>query len=117
MTFTAEDLDRAIDAADNDEVVGLRHYGGIDNEVYLEDLWREFDSYKWVEIPGFGRLEVVEYDGGGEGHGEYIYLVFKIGDRYFRKTGYYASFDGSNWDGSLEEVEPFEKTVTDYRRV
>lgn len=115
MTFTAEDLGSAIDN-NEDTVTGFSKYGDFYN-VYLEEFWYTLGSYEWVEIPGFGRLEVVEYDGGGEGHGEYIFCVFKIGDRYFRKTGYYASFDGSNWDGALEEVKPFEKTVTDYRRV
>ncbi|XVU22559.1 hypothetical protein ACQPZJ_35565 [Actinoplanes sp. CA-054009] len=55
---------------------------------------------------------------GGEGGGEDIEMIFEISDglftRYFRKTGYYYSYDGSNWDGGFSEVKPAQKTITVY---
>lgn len=41
-------------------------------------------------------------------------MILQIGDRFFKKVGYYNSWDSSNWDGSLTEVRPREKTVTVY---
>jgi hypothetical protein len=52
-----------------------------------------------------------------EGGGEDVSVVIKIGDQYFEKLGYYASHYGCEWDGSLTEVKPVEKTITVYERV
>ena len=66
------------------------------------------------------KVEVEATVGGGEGSGEEMYLVLKTTDgesvQYFRKDGYYASFDGSNWDGAFYEVTPTQKTITVYPR-
>ena len=56
-------------------------------------------------------------DFGGEGLGNELWVVFKIGDRHFRKQGSYDSWEGGEWDGLLQEVEPFEKTVIDYKGI
>lgn len=57
-------------------------------------------------------------DFGGEGQGDTRYCVFKFEDstgvKYFRKDGYYASYDGSTWDGDFKEVTPQERIVTFY---
>lgn len=53
-------------------------------------------------------------DFGGQGQGDEIWIVFKVGDQLFRKEGYYASHYGSDWDGDLCEVEAVERTVTFY---
>lgn len=90
-------------------------------------FWREAeeDSTAEYDLPGFDDVKVTYVDGehGGEGSAEHIWQVWRVvtkaGDldqvQYFMKTGYYMSYDGSNWDGGLHEVEPFEKTVTDWR--
>lgn len=65
------------------------------------------DEYEWEYVENIG----------GEGEGEYRAVVFRVGDQLFRKEGYYQSHYGSDWDGNLEEVEAFEKTVTDYRPI
>lgn len=52
---------------------------------------------------------------GGEGQGDSLWVVFRVGDQLFRKSGYYNSWDGGYFDGDLEEVEPYEVTVTRYR--
>lgn len=86
----------------------------------LEDAFNETDYY-WddidedaeIDLKGFGKLEFVE-DFGGEGQGDTMWVVFKVQDRYFRKTAYYDSWNGASWDSSLEEVEPKEKVITVY---
>jgi hypothetical protein len=65
-------------------------------------------------IEGLGRVEFVEQVGGGEGEGEHVHLVLRVGDRYFKKEGYYASYDGTTWDGDFREVKPAEKTIMVY---
>lgn len=61
-----------------------------------------FDYVKEIDTP-LGPVSVEESDRGGEGHGEGIYVVFRLdgydgSTQYFRVDGYYASWDGENWD-------------------
>lgn len=49
---------------------------------------------------------------GGMDEGSNASSTWKIGDQYFRKSGYYASHYGYDWDGELEEVHPVQKVVT-----
>lgn len=81
----------------------------------LQKYNRETKKYEPTDfrISGFP-LEIVEDVGGGEGDGDTRYLVFKLGSQFFRKDGYYASYDGSVWDGDFYEVFPREKTITVY---
>lgn len=88
--------------------------------------WDEFEELLYDRmpsvVPGLGVVTPLVVDGGGEGHGEHCELVFKLTgddgtDQYFKKNGYYASFHGTDWDGSFYEVTPTEKTVTVYPRV
>lgn len=65
---------------------------------------------KTIEVSGFGIIELVEHF-GGEGQGDDYWTVFKIGDRHFRKTGWYSSWEGASWDGAFEEVYPEEYTA------
>jgi hypothetical protein len=51
-----------------------------------------------------------DYDDGQEQR----VMILQIGERFFKKVGYYDSWDSSNWDGDLTEVRPREKTVTVY---
>jgi HNH endonuclease len=46
-----------------------------------------------------------------------IWLVIEIEDRYFKKTGYHQSHDGTYWDGSVTEVRPTQKTITVYNKI
>lgn len=53
-----------------------------------------------------GKAEYVDAKWGMEGEGEYIWVVFQIGDALFRLDGYYGSWDGESWDeGSVVPVE------------
>lgn len=114
MTFTVGDLN---DAIENDRVtVEYTHWQT--KELSRKPIgWDDFNEYGKVEFEGIGTAEIVE-TAGGEGEGDSAHIIFKIGDRHFMKTGYYASFDGFYWDdGRLFEVEPYEKTVTAWREV
>lgn len=51
---------------------------------------------------------------GGEGQGDDLWIVFKVGDQLFRKDGYYASYGESDYDGDLREVRAVVKAVTVY---
>lgn len=64
-------------------------------------------------VEGLGRGEYVD-SYGGEGQGDERWVVIRFGDRYFRKDGYYASYDGTTWDGDFREVKPTQKTITVY---
>ena len=54
---------------------------------------------------------------GGMDEGSNASEVFKIGDQLFMKSGYYASHYGYDWDGDLNEVEPYKRVVNDYRPI
>lgn len=55
---------------------------------------------------------------GGEGEGDQYWMVISVSDgettRYFRRDGWYASYDGGYLDGDTYEVSPREKTITVY---
>lgn len=99
---------------------------------YVEGKWQVLDSprmetqmreFSWDDIYGgerfdtsIGRIEVVEVDSGGEGHGESIYAVVKVVEtgQLFRMNGSYMSHYGSEWDGDLYPVTAVERTVVFY---
>ncbi|UDL16815.1 hypothetical protein SEA_ATUIN_149 [Arthrobacter phage Atuin] len=77
--------------------------------------WRE-GEVKSFEIAS-GTVTLVKNHGGGEGDGEERWIVIKVGDQLFEYRGYYSSWDGTEWDDKLREVEPYEVTVIKYREV
>lgn len=91
-------------------------------DKYEDSGWHLWDEYvpfgdklsEPVEVERLGPVQLVSTYTGGEGGGEDAELIFKIGDRYFRKGGYYASHDGTYWDGDFSEVRPEPKTITVY---
>jgi hypothetical protein len=80
--------------------------------------WRDENGNDGTEVAGLGKVTTVDSEGGSEGDGEYTHVVIKVtqGDvtRYFKKTGYYSSYGGSDWDGEIRSVWPATKTVTVY---
>ncbi len=97
----------------------------------VHEVWNEFyenlSSKEYVErnagkswgstpvLPS-GPAYTVE-DFGGEGQGETRYVVFSVGEQFFRVDGYYASWDGTTWeDPAPYEVKPVEVTVIDYQK-
>lgn len=70
-------------------------------------------TFKWngKELP----VEVVEDNGGTEGGGEAVHMVYKVCDRLFRLDGSYYSYDGTTWDDdSFREVKAVTKAVVFY---
>lgn len=80
------------------------------------DNWRGEND--WKQVGGVGLVRLAASQTGGEGEGEYCYLIFELEDgRFFRKEGYYASFHGTDWDGYFCEVAPAERVITVYEPV
>lgn len=91
-----------------------------------EDPSAVFDTARlWQHVKYEGQTGT--YDGltakkeaeyGGEGQGDQFWLVISISDglttRYFRRDGWYASYDGGYLDTDTFEVRPAEKTVVVY---
>lgn len=89
-----------------------------------------FDLYTVLSDDGFTYgFEPFEVDGytfthigqhGGEGEGDQYYVVFKVSkdgvDRYFKWSGWYASYDGGHLE-DIFEVTPKEVTVTRYEKL
>ena len=85
----------------------------LDGEVGGE-FWYTLEDADWVDVFGLGKIEWIEGYSGGEGGGSNVYAIFAIGNQFFKKTGYYASHYGTDWDGDIHEVVPQQKTVTVY---
>ena len=70
------------------------------------------------ELPGIGTVKQVAAETGGEGSAEHIWIVFEIDGTLYEKTGYYSSYDGTEWSyGTLSVVVPRQTIVTVYDRV
>lgn len=63
----------------------------------------------------FNSRPVDHYDEPIQGEDE-CSIIFKVGDRYFKKTGHQSSYDEVYaWTGPVVEVFPEEKTVLTFR--
>lgn len=113
-TITAEQLERLINKwAEEQPQVEYEAYNNATRKYDLKKL-RDFE-FEWnadnagdhgaeIELPGLGKIEF--YDTiGGEGDGKYWGAIWKLGDRFFVKDGYYSSWDSSEFDGNFHEVE------------
>lgn len=97
MSYTVKELEDAV--YDSEEGWGGVRYADID------------------DLPGIGTVEVLD-SYGGEGQGDELWVVFNVtnseGSRTWRKSGWYASYSGSDWDGDLEEVVARPKVITEW---
>ena len=96
------------------------------SDALLPESWNDihYEFSQPFTVPGLGVVTNVYSEGGGEGSGEHVEVVLRVEPpmtdyneslvRYFRKTGYYSSYEGTVWDGAFEEVEPRKVTVTQY---
>lgn len=91
-------------------------------EGNYEDGWdNDWSEFAWesqgngVDVPGVGLVRCVE-DFGGEGQGDNRWIVLEANGHLYRKDGYYASFEGSTWDGDFYEVEKVSVEKFEYRR-
>lgn len=84
---------------------------------YENDFFEEVDR-EGTELPS---LKVTAYavsrEGGHEGDGDYMDVVFRVDNQLFRQQGYHNSWDSNDWDGDLQEVEAYEEVVTKYRAI
>lgn len=123
MSFTAADVERAVESSINGEE------GFLTDKGYGETVYPNIEGYSSL---GYGSGYITlndqtyfwksEENIGGEGQGDYAAVIFSIetdeGKRYFRQSGYYSSYEGTDWDdGAFEEVEPYEKKSIDYRSI
>jgi len=106
VTYTTEQVQEAVSAFD------AKGWG----EFYQEMLWSSEKHPIHLDLLDEDAF-FVDRVGGSEGDGEHMEVVFRIGDQLFRKVGYYNSWDSNDWDTGygLDEVEPYEVTVTRYR--
>lgn len=91
-------------------------YANLDEDD--EPNWYEFAQINEVNISDVV-VKRVEKEGGGEGSGEHMHMVFSFtfpdGQvEYWRKDGYYASYDGGYWDGDFSKVNLVQRIVTFY---
>lgn len=136
MSYTIADLNKAIENEDSpwegnwhefrEEVDSTQDLievpegtpGAMHATWYTPPRWQ-----KWVpkenpgaKIPGIGQAVIVDRF-GGEGKGDDYWFVFKVTDadgneRLFRRNGWYASYDGGEYDGPTDEVKPQDKVIT-----
>lgn len=73
-------------------------------ERYFKDLVGEWE-------------EVEQHGGEGKGDDWWSVKYFKDHDLYIKVSGFYASYDGTTFDGwdSCKEVKPVQKTITVYK--
>jgi hypothetical protein len=110
--YTGEDwqaeLREAYDIEDNEGWESLSDNGSAWQEAKYESSEDTFD--------GLTAKVISEY--GGEGQGDQYWMVVSLSDgdttRYFRKDGWYASYDGGSLDGDTSEVKPAEKVIVVY---
>ena len=95
-------------------------YSYIVNEIlstnYNSEWWLENypQESKWANENG---LNHIEGDSGGEGCGEYCYMIFSWQGKTYKIEYSYYSYNGNNFDDvedTIREVKPVEKLVIVY---
>lgn len=91
----------------------------IESDLNASDFMYEYLEWELSELPEeyqefFKDCNMVEHY-GGEGQGETFYTVwyFPGPDIYINFFGYYASYNGADYEG-MEHVEPKEVKITQY---
>lgn len=82
-------------------------------------FWYE-ECYEPVALTPDLDAEVIA-KGGPTGYDYEVWFVIKVTslegtERFFKKNGYFSSYEGHDWDGSFDEVFPQTKTVTVYEK-
>lgn len=126
MTFNAAELEEAIEALgetrDEDGDSIDEYYGGVWG--YVADAWDDSEFHKVTVNPDTRTIEgvlvkIVEISTGT--YDDDTYIILEVHDeggnvRNFRKFGWTASHDGTYWEGSFSEVEPYEKVEKYWRK-
>jgi hypothetical protein len=87
----------------------------LKNCLELEEFAYEDIQNEYLEKNGIPIWEEIDQV-GGEGQGDHWHSVkyFKDHDVYIKVTGFYSSYNGTDfdgWDDSCEEVKPQTRTV------
>jgi hypothetical protein len=110
MNWTAKDFENY-----------LNYHWSFKKSYYTINGVDGFFSYLWNEATvvetGYGVVERVDTGTDYNDGREERTMIIKVDNRYFKKVGYYDSWESSSWDGTLTEVRPREKTVTVYETV
>ncbi len=137
MTYTAEDIDAIVEDYDGPwggswdefiEAADSTHEYRIVPEgtegAYSHDAGETYEAcvpkaVPGVALPGIGQVTTVET--GVRQNDEY-FSILKVTDadgneRLFRRSGWYASHYGGEYDGPTYEVRPVEKLITVYNKV
>ena len=102
----------------------FKYYENVfdDEELYsLTTVFQIIEDYADRKIYKNLDFSIVVCEGGGEGGGETVVRVMKVVDYvhneiiYLRRTGYYASYDGTTWDDDFEQVFPEEVKVIKFK--
>jgi hypothetical protein len=83
----------------------------------LSELFEQEEGYFAYEMDDteeFGEAPIVDEEGDTEGGGDFSMVVrhFKDLDVYVRQTGFYSSYNGTDWYNDFTIVKPVEKTIT-----
>lgn len=147
MSYTVAELNDAVEAGgwglDEDDQYGdSPEWSGLaeaiepgsklhEVEADYPDAWQHRTTGKWlcyvsvenpgVDIPEIGRATFVE-NFGGEGQGDDYWFIFRVTDadgeeRLFRRSGWYASYDGGYYEGPTHEVVEARQTITVYNKL
>ena len=102
------------------------HVGFDPDRSYRPDWFgmeHDFKSPQAVIIDGMPyviKTEDSEFAGEGDYHAE-VYVVFAVSDKdgtkFFRISGWYQSYEGTEWESNLYEVEPREVKSTQWDMV
>lgn len=86
---------------------------------FIEELGDEYCDVFCDLFEIIGDTNTVRSIGGGEGEGEYVERVihFKNYNCYVKITGFYTSYNGTDWHSDFIQVEPYEKVITDYKSI
>jgi hypothetical protein len=117
MSVTTKQVEAAIEAR-NERMDDLEERYDDLTEEEKELLEEEFsEQIQWgdktVELPEVGTASYVDY----EHINEDLTLIFKIGEQFFKITGFYSSYDADEWETEVTEVVPKEKTITVYEEI
>ena len=109
MEYTLEQVNRSI----------AEHESDPKKDSFWYEITNDWDGKPIVELSDLDHPAVfIDGETGREGGGENIWVVFQVGETFFRKTGYYNSWEGSDWSyGDLEIVVPKEKLITVYESI
>ena len=90
--------------------------------MYASNNWDHLSAGRSIQVAPLNETVQAEYvsfkDRDKDSYGDYyqgddtVYVIFKVGDRFFKKIGYKSSYsEQMTWDGECIEVFPKTKTI------